>query len=133
MKITPARAGFFNTMNILGIHHIELTVKDLKRSREFYGIFPGFKKVAEYPNFVMFFNGHFYLGLTDHKQKQTTSKFSETNVGLDHVSFQVQSKEDLEEALKIYGGEIKKLSNDLYVLAFRDPDNIQLELCWKGK
>jgi hypothetical protein len=54
-------------------------------------------------------------------------------VGLDHVSFEVKSKEDLEEAVKIYGGKIKKLSNGLCVLAFRDPDNIQLELCWKEK
>jgi glyoxylase I family protein len=120
-------------MKVLGIHHIELTVSDLKRSREFYEKLPGFKVVAEYPNFIMFFNGHFYLGLTDHKGKQTTQSFAETNVGLDHVSFEVKSKEDLEEAAKIYKGEIKKLSNGLYVLAFRDPDNIQLEFCWKEK
>ncbi len=120
-------------MDILGIHHLELTVKNLERSREFYQKLPGFKVVAEYPNFIMFFNGYFYLGLTDHKEKQTTDSFKETNVGLDHVSFEVKSKEDLEEALKIYGGEINKLSNGLFVLAFRDPDNIQLEFCWKEK
>jgi catechol 2,3-dioxygenase-like lactoylglutathione lyase family enzyme len=120
-------------MKILGIHHIELTVSDLKRSRGFYEKLPGFKVVAEYPNFIMFFNGHFYLGLTDHKQKLREKVFREANVGLDHVSFEVKSKEDLDKAAKIYGGEIKKLSNGLYILAFRDPDNIQLEFCWKEK
>jgi glyoxylase I family protein len=120
-------------MQILGIHHIELTVANLARSKAFYERLPGFKVVAEYPNFVMFYNGHLYLGLTDHKGKQTSDRFAETNVGLDHVSFAVKSKEDLEEAAKLYNGEIKKLSNGLYVLAFRDPDNIQLEFCWKEK
>lgn len=120
-------------MQILGIHHIELTVKNLEVSRKFYEKLPGLKVVAQYPNFCMLFNGHFYLGLTDHKGKQTTESFKETNVGLDHVSFEVKSKDDLDEAKIIYGGEIKKLSNDLFVLAFRDPDNIQLELCWKEK
>ena len=124
-------------MTILGIHHVELTVRDLKKSQEFYEKLPGFKKVAEYQNFIMFFNGHFYLGLTDHKNEQTTDSFTETNIGLDHVSFLVKSREDLTAALELFDneqiahGEIKKLSNNLWVLAFRDPDNIQLELCWK--
>jgi len=126
-------------MNILNIHHIELTVSDLKKSISFYSKLPGFKIVAKYSNFVMFFNDHFYLGITDHEGKTEKGKFSEFNLGLDHVSFEVESKNDLEEALKFFDkenikhGEIKKLSNNLYVLAFRDPDNIQLELCWKEK
>lgn len=101
-------------------------------SKRFYGSLPGFKCVAEYPDFVMFSVGSFYLGLTTHhKQKEG---FDETATGLDHVSFEV---ENLDLAIKFFDennikhGEIKKLSNDLYVLAFRDPDNIQLELCYK--
>ncbi len=126
-------------MTVLGIHHIELTVKNLEISRKFYEKLLGFKVVAEYPNFVMFFKGSIYLGLTDHKEKQTNEKFQETNIGLDHVSFLVQSRQDLDEAIVFFDkeninhGEIRKLSNDLFVLAFRDPDNIQLELCWQEK
>jgi len=120
-------------MTILGIHHIELTVKNLEISKKFYEKLPGFKVVAQYPNFIMFFNSYFYLGLTDHKNKQTADKFLETNVGMDHASLLVKSKDDLDEGQKLFGGEIKKLSNNLWVLAFRDPDNIQLELCWKEK
>lgn len=121
-------------MKILQINHIKLTVSDLEKSREFYEKLPGFKLVAKHPNFYMFACGNFYLGLTDHKGEQKIKIFDEKNVGLDHVSFTVESKGDLAEAQKLLGqGEIKELSNGLWVMAFRDPDNIQLEFCWKGK
>ena len=122
---------------IRSIDHIELTVKDLLVSSEFYKRLPGFKVVASYPNFIMFSCGNFKLGLTDHKGRLTSDSFKETNIGMDHVSFTVSKREDLDEAIEFFSseniphGEIKKLSNGTYVLAFRDPDNIQLELTYK--
>jgi glyoxylase I family protein len=52
------------------------------------------------------------------------------------VSFSVGSRQELEQAVRLFDdqnvphGEIKDLGADLglYVLAFRDPDNVQLEL-----
>ncbi|MFH1899029.1 MAG: VOC family protein [Patescibacteria group bacterium] len=123
-------------MRIKGVHHIELTVTSLENSKSFYQKLPNFKVLAEYPDFVMFFNGNVYLGLTTHQGK-AKGKFDEKNVGMDHVSFEVDTKEALEEAIKFFDkeniphGEIKKLSNNIHVLAFRDPDNIQLELSWR--
>lgn len=122
---------------IKSIHHIKLTVSDLKISREFYENLPGFKVVANYPGFIMFYAGSFYLGITNHKGKQKKRVFDERDVGLDHVSFEVGSREDLDKAIEFFEkknikhGKIDKLSNNLYVLTFRDPDNIQLELTWK--
>lgn len=126
-------------MKIKGVHHIKLTVSNLVRSKNFYQKLPGFRIVANYPNFIMFFNGYFYLGLTDHEGKIDQSAFSEFNAGLDHASFEVDSKQDLDDAVKFFDkegiihGRIRKLSNGLRVLTFRDPDNIQLELCWREK
>ncbi|MBI2309797.1 VOC family protein [Candidatus Collierbacteria bacterium] len=103
----------------------------------FYESLPGFKCVANYPDFVMFSAGNFYLGLTTHKGKTSKNLFSEFNIGLDHFSFEVKSKKDLENALeffdknKIPHGNIDELSNGLLILVFREPDNIQLELCCK--
>lgn len=120
------------------IHHIKLTVRNLEISRKFYESLPGFKCVADYPDFIMFSAGNFYLGLTGQNGKILKNSFSEFNIGLDHFSFEVQSKRDLESALeffdknKIPHGGIEKLSNGLSILVFRDPDNIQLELCCKG-
>ncbi len=125
------------SFKISKIHHIKLTVRDLGVSKGFYGALPGFKCVAEYPDFVMFSAGNFYLGLTTHNK--VTGAFDETVTGLDHVSFEVASEEDLHEAFvffkekQIKHGEIEKLSNGLQVLVFRDPDNIQLELAYKPK
>lgn len=119
------------------VHHVKLTVRDLKISKEFYESLPGFKCVADYPDFIMFSAGNFYLGLTTHLRKNTAESFSEFRIGLDHLSFEVKSRQDLDSALmffdknKIPHGKIEKLSNNLFVLSFRDPDNIQLELCCK--
>ena len=117
------------------IHHIKLTVRDLGISEKFYESLPGFQCVAEYPDFVMFSAGDFYLGLTTHNKSKDV--FDETVAGLDHVSFEVSYRQDLDSAVSFFDdnniqhGEIKELSNNLWVLAFRDPDNIQLELCYK--
>jgi len=123
------------SFKISKIHHIKLTVRDLATSKRFYESLPEFKCVAEHPDFVMFSAGNFYLGLTTHHK--INALFDETVTGLDHVSFEVNSRQDLDSAVSFFDdnniqhGEIKELSNNLWVLAFRDPDNIQLELCYK--
>jgi glyoxylase I family protein len=124
-------------MNIKGIHHVELTVTNLEVSRTFYQEILGFKVVAEYPGFIMFSVSNFYLGITDHKGKSPKDRFDEFRTGLDHVSFEVSTSKDLDEAIRFFDknnishGKIEKLSNDVLVLVFRDPDNIQLELAYK--
>jgi glyoxylase I family protein len=62
-------------------------------------------------------------------------QFNENRVGLDHLSFSVASRADLDAAIRLLDekgvphGEIEDLPNSkLYMLVFRDPDNIQLEL-----
>jgi hypothetical protein len=62
-------------------------------------------------------------------------RFDENRVGLDHLSLSVTSLTDLDKAMQILDergiphGEIKDLGDmGICVLAFRDPDNIQLEL-----
>jgi hypothetical protein len=56
-------------------------------------------------------------------------------VGLDHISFSVENLAALEAAARLFAekgvehGEIRDLGPfGIYVMAFRDPDNIQLEL-----
>jgi glyoxylase I family protein len=84
-------------------------------------------------------NGGAVLALSlppDPAQAVRDDRFNENRVGLDHASFSVGSHRDLEAAVRLFDergvshGEIKDLGPGLgvYVLAFRDPDNIQLEL-----
>lgn len=122
------------------VHHLTLTVTDLKRSQEFFTGLLGFQVALEIsPTRVLLSNGSGIVVLTtppDPSQAIHDDRFSENRVGLDHASFNVSSRGELEQAVRLFDerdvphGEIKDLGAalGLYVLAFRDPDNIQLEL-----
>jgi glyoxylase I family protein len=122
-----------------GIHHFTLTVTDLDRSVAFYRDLLGFQIVLDLGERKIMSNGSILLVVAtppDPVQALAGDRFSENRVGLDHISFTVASRADLEEASRFFDnqgvahGEIKDLGPDLgiYVMAFRDPDNIQLEL-----
>ena len=60
---------------------------------------------------------------------------NDARAGLDHLSFTVPGREDLEQAVRLFDehgvthGEITRLpSFGIDVLSFEDPDGIQLEL-----
>jgi glyoxylase I family protein len=118
------------------IHHAALRVTQLGRSVEFYSSLFGFQTVAELPDVTIMSNGTLLLGLRDQGQAANGDRFDEFRVGLDHLSFSAGSREELDRAVQVLDergvahGEIEDMGKDfgLYVLAFRDPDNIQLEL-----
>ena len=131
-----------------GIHHLRLTVTDIARSREFYTEFLGFDVAVESPpagdptkeaadkvlfGGVVMVRGDLLMGLRPVAPKG--DRFDEDRVGLDHLSFLVQSRADLDEALKLLDergvphGPITPLEGfGIFILPFRDPDNIQVEL-----
>jgi catechol 2,3-dioxygenase-like lactoylglutathione lyase family enzyme len=92
--------------------------------------------VAALPDVTILSNGALILGLRERGQAEGDDRFDEFRVGLDHLSFSVANREDLDRAIQILDqrdvphGEIEDLGSDfgMYVLALRDPDNIQLEL-----
>lgn len=120
------------------VNHITLTVTDRDRAREFYSSVLGFQFVMEYGPKYLLNNGSVILALNlspDPARAIGDDRFDENRVGLDHVSFNVGSHEVLEQAAHILDergvsrGEIKDLADlGIYVMAFRDPDHIQLEL-----
>jgi glyoxylase I family protein len=118
------------------VHHVALRVTHLGRSIAFYNKLFGFQPVAELPDVTILSNGALILGLRNQLDAGSADRFDEFRVGLDHLSFAVGSRADLDRALQMLDlhdvphGEIKDLGKDfgMYVLAFRDPDNIQLEL-----
>jgi glyoxylase I family protein len=84
-------------------------------------------------------NGVLLLVLTpppDPAQAIPEDRSDENRLGLDHVSLQVGSREELEAAAAYFDqqgiehAEIKDLGEGfaINVMAVRDPDNIQLEL-----
>jgi hypothetical protein len=84
-------------------------------------------------------NGANGLGLgpsPDPRRDLAGDRFDEARVGLDHLSFSVATRADLEHVRQLLEergvphSEITDLGDafGLYILAFRDPNNIQLEL-----
>jgi glyoxylase I family protein len=124
---------------IQGVHHLSLTVTDLEASAEWYREMFGFQQVMDEAHdggralvFMQPETGVF-LGLHAHDANDGRP-FGETRTGLDHISFSVGSRDDLagwEKALRDRGVTVSPISDQPWgsVLVFRDPDNIQLELC----
>jgi glyoxylase I family protein len=130
------------------IHHLRLTVTDVARSREFYTSLLGFEVVVESPpdddpsaadvftilfGGVVMVRGSLLMGLRP--MAPAGDRFDPDRVGLDHLSFGVASREDLEQAAALLAdrgvrhGEIASLpSFGIDVLSFEDPDGVQLEL-----
>jgi glyoxylase I family protein len=130
------------------IHHLRLTVTDLQRSREFYTGLLGFQVAVESPppgdpaeaetfkilfGGVVMIRGSLIMGLRP--MAPATDRFDPDRAGLDHLSFGVPARADLEQAIRVFDehgvphGEITRLASfGIDVLPFEDPDGIQLEL-----
>jgi catechol 2,3-dioxygenase-like lactoylglutathione lyase family enzyme len=131
-----------------GVHHLRLTVTDLERSRKFYTGLLGFEVAVESPppddpsaaevfkilfGGIVMIRGNLLMGLRP--MAPSGDKFDPDRVGLDHLSFGVASREDLEQAVVLFDssgvphGEITTLAGfGIDVLPFEDPDGVQLEL-----
>lgn len=120
------------------VHHVALTVSDVRRSQAFYSELLGFNHVADFGPRALLHNGSFILALTpasDPSQAIAGDRFNENRIGLDHLSLSVGSMADLQAAAGVLDaagvdhGAVNALDAfGIAVLAFRDPDNIQVEL-----
>ena len=130
------------------IHHLRLTVTDLERSRQFYTSLLGFQVAVESPppgdpaeaetfkilfGGVVMIRGNLLMGLRP--MAPQGDRFDPDRVGLDHLSFGVASRADLDQAMRLFDsrgvahGEITTLAGfGIDVLPFEDPDGVQLEL-----
>jgi glyoxylase I family protein len=126
------------------IAHVRLTVTDIARSRKFYEDVFGWPVAFEVPDDAddatrealgFLFGGVIYqigdslVGL----RPVATDRFDENRVGLDHLAFRVASRAELDDAAKHLDGlgiahEPVKDIGPGYILEFRDPDNIALEI-----
>lgn len=126
------------------IAHVRLTVTDIERSRQFYESVFGWPVLLELPenadestrNQLSFlYGGVIYdlggtlIGL----RPVAADRFDEDRVGLDHIAFRLTTKDELDSAaahldeLGVAHEPVKDIGPS-YILEFRDPDNIALEL-----
>jgi catechol 2,3-dioxygenase-like lactoylglutathione lyase family enzyme len=120
------------------VTHVALTVRDLSVSVPWYEALLGAKPVLDEdtdPDFhhtVYLLGGGTLVGLHQHATPAPEGGFSEFRVGLDHVSFGVADRAELEkwarrlDELGITHGAIKDAGYGSG-LSFRDPDGIALE------
>jgi len=126
------------------IAHVRLTVSDIERSRRFYESVFNWPVLIEIPENAdettrqqlgFLFGGVIYdlggtlLGL----RPVATDRFDENRAGLDHIAFRLANKAELDTAAAHLDGigvqhEPIKDIGPSYILEFRDPDNIALEL-----
>ena len=119
-----------------GVSHTALTVTDLDASVAWYQrLFDAtilWQEDQGDHKFVLVFSPPLAIGLHTHAATANGDVFSETRVGLDHISFQVPDRAELEawakrlDELDIAHSPITEAPYGT-VLVFRDPDNIQLE------
>jgi glyoxylase I family protein len=126
------------------IAHVRLTVTDIERSRQFYESVFDWPVLLEVPEnadeatrdqLAFLYGGVVYdlggtlLGL----RPVATDRFHEDRAGLDHIAFRLASLDELDTAaahLDEVGVEHEPVKDigPSYILQFRDPDNIALEL-----
>ncbi len=129
------------------LHHVALTVTDLEASIAWYERVFAITAQMDAPHAggvgVLLTDDAWQLILVLHRHEENEGEsFRETRTGLDHVSFSVRSRADLDAwrtRLEGFGVEAcdsadrpltqAPIADTPYgsVLVFRDPDNLQLE------
>lgn len=126
------------------VAHVRLTVTDIERSRQFYESVFDWPVLLEVPEnadeatrnqYAFLYGGVIYdlggtlLGL----RPVAADRFHEDRCGLDHIAFRLTSLAELESAaahlddIGVNHEPVKDIGPS-YILEFRDPDNIALEL-----
>jgi glyoxylase I family protein len=131
----------FEGVPLLGVHHVTLTVTDLSRSEGWYSTELGFVRVAEHDreSFRRVILRHpvagLLLGLSQRRDSPRVERFDEGRPGLDHLAFRVPDRPSLEAwaaRLDEYGVQHSGVQDatqaGYHLVAFRDPDGIQLEM-----
>lgn len=130
--------------DMTGVHHINFSVPDLKKSTVWYSEVLGLTRLREmedpqgrWTKIIFRHPGSgLVFGLTEHTSN-TGERFSEFHTGMDHIAFAVSDRNELEawsarfDQLGIEHSSIYQSAMG-WVLVFRDPDNIQLEMYAPG-
>jgi catechol 2,3-dioxygenase-like lactoylglutathione lyase family enzyme len=131
------------TTPLAGLSHLDLSVSNRHASAQWYADALGFEirgdrfnQAARLPWVHVVHPCGLSMGLVEHPDNPG-EPFDECRSGLDHVSFAVRTREDIDELARRVaalgsGDAAVKDTAHAALLVLRDPDHIQIEVCcWK--
>jgi catechol 2,3-dioxygenase-like lactoylglutathione lyase family enzyme len=126
-------------MEINGMAHVILTVRDFAKAREFYGAllpYLGLTPVVDSPVYYYCVGGRTALGIRPAAGAHARESYSQERSGLHHLCFRARSREDVDGLyafLQKHGAKIVHPPEEgawapgYYSVLFEDPDGIRLE------
>jgi catechol 2,3-dioxygenase-like lactoylglutathione lyase family enzyme len=127
-------------MEINGIAHVMLTVREIARSRSFYVALlehMGLTRVVDTEDYLYYVGGRTAVGLRPASPEHAAAPFAQGHCGLHHVCFRARSREDVDSvhalaqqlgATIVHPPEESGWVPGYYSVLFEDPDGIRLEL-----
>lgn len=125
------------------MHHIEIYVSDLNKSKAFYKElfeFLEFELYQEWEEGFSYIKDGFYIVFVQTKEKYLSNGYNRCNIGLNHLAFKCNSKKKIDELREVFIKKGVSLlydekfpfagGNDYYALYFEDPDRIKLEIAY---
>lgn len=127
-------------MEINGVAHVMLTVRDLARSRAFYVALlehMGLTRVVDTDDYLYYVGGRTAVGLRPATPEFAERRFEQGQCGLHHVCFRARERGDVDSvhalvqklnALIVHAPQEDGWVPGYYSVLFEDPDGIRLEI-----
>lgn len=127
-------------MEINGIAHTILTVRDMATSRPFYRTLLshlGLSEIVDSETLLYFVGGRTAVGIRPAGQSVAQQRFDQQRCGLHHLCFRARSREDVDSVFTLVaslGATVVHPPEDgpwvpgYYSVLFEDPDGIRLEV-----
>ena len=127
-------------MEINGMAHVMLTVRNFEACRPFYEKllgFVGMKPVIDFDDMYYCVGGRTAVGIVRVDERYAKEKFKQTRGGLHHICFRARERGDVDEVfdfVRDLGANIVHPPEDgpfapgYYSVLFEDPDGIRIEV-----
>jgi catechol 2,3-dioxygenase-like lactoylglutathione lyase family enzyme len=126
-------------MQINGIAHIQLTVRNVKESTKFYEPllhFLGLKTLMQSDEYFYCIGARTGVAICQIDPKHAEDEFDQRRIGLHHICFRAREREDIDElhefvqgldATIIHGPQEDAFAPGYYSVLFEDLDGIRIE------
>lgn len=127
-------------MEINGVAHVMLTIRDMARSKRFYKPLLehfGLTQIVDSDEYLYYVGGRTAVGLRPAAPEHRDERFAQFRCGLHHVCFRARSRQDVDSVERLVselGGMIVHPAREepwapgYYSVLFEDPDGIRLEV-----